>query len=48
MVRAVVLIVVFVGLLSGAAMNPALRDVLAIGGIFGACMALNWVTSKGN
>jgi hypothetical protein len=48
MVRAVVLIVVFVGLLSGAAMSVAVRDALALGGIFGACMALNWVTSKGN
>lgn len=46
MLRAVVLIAVFIGLLCGSALNTALRDVLAIGGIFGACVVLDWMTTK--
>lgn len=46
MVRALVLIAVFVGLLAGSAMNAGMRDVMALAGVFAACWCLNWLTSQ--
>lgn len=45
MIRAIVMIVVFVGLLLGSAMNDEVRAVMAVAGIFAVCWALNWLTS---
>ena len=46
MVRAVLLIVVFVVLLAGCAMNEDMRAVMALAGIGATCWALNWLTER--
>lgn len=46
MVRALVLMAVFFGLLFGSVFSENLRAVMALGGMVGACVALDWLTSK--
>ena len=46
MARALVLIVVFVALLSGAAMNAEFRAIMALAGVVGTCMGLDWLTKQ--
>ena len=46
MLRAVLLVVVFVALLAGSAMSEDVRSVMALAGIAGTCMALNWLTER--
>jgi hypothetical protein len=43
MLRALLIIILFVGLLYGTAMSEEFRSVMALGGIFGACMGANWL-----
>lgn len=46
MVRAVVLIVVFMGLLTGSAISEEFKAVMALAGIAATCVWLNWLTKR--
>lgn len=47
MVRAVLLILVALGLLCGAVMNDEIKGLMVLAGIAGTCMGLSWLTERG-
>jgi len=44
MVRALVLLAVFFGLFVGTVFSAEFRGVMALAGIAGSCVALDWLT----
>lgn len=46
MVRAVLLLMFAFGLFAGTVLSQGLREVLALAGIAGTCVAVNWLTTK--